>query len=157
MNPQIAALFDEAENRYLKSEELAQISQYVDSLPDRLDAYRALRDRELEIMQQVADQLQMAMPQEPIENLERRIKNALLSLRYCAIGMLLNDESFIQKRLLRWLGSTVSVLNTMAIDAKLHQLLNQQLEQTLEPTHMSLLNPQLKLAQTVLLQQTPES
>jgi hypothetical protein len=153
MHPQIEALFDEAENRYLKPEELTQISQYVDSLPARLDAYRALRDRELEIMQQVADQLQMAMPQEAIENLERSIKNALLVLRYCAMGMLLNNDSFVKERLLSWLSSTVGVFNTRTIDLALYRLLNQQLAQSLSSIHMSLLVPQLKLAQTVLLQQ----
>jgi hypothetical protein len=154
MHPQIEALFDEAENRYLKPEELTQISQYVDSLPARLDAYRALRDRELEIMQQVADQLQAAMPQEAIENLERSIKNALLTLRYCAMGMLLNNDSFVKERLLNWLSSTVGVFNTRTIDVALYRLLNQQLAQSLNPAHMTLLAPQLKLAQTVLLQQT---
>jgi hypothetical protein len=154
MHPQIEALFDEAENRYLKPEELTQISQYVDSLPARLDAYRALRDRELEIMQQVADQLQAAMPQEAIENLERSIKNALLTLRYCAMGMLLNNDSFVKERLLNWLSSTVGVFNTRTIDVALYRLLNQQLAQSLNPAHMTLLVPQLKLAQTVLLQQT---
>jgi hypothetical protein len=149
MHPQIEAILDEAENRYLNSEELGLINQYVNSLPTRIETYRSLRDRELEIMQQVADQLQMAMPQEKTENLERSLKNALLLLRYCAMGMLFNDESFVRERLLDWLSATMSFYNTQAIDTTLYRLLNQQLSQTL-PTHISLLNPMLTMAQTAL-------
>lgn len=152
MHPHIESLFDEAENRYLKPEELNLINQYVGSLPARMDAYRALRDRELEVMQAVADQLQAELPQEKIETLERSIKNALLVLRYCAMGMLLDDEGFVQKRLLNWLSETLKVYNTQAIDAVLYRLLDQQLAQALSPQQVQLLSPQLKKAEAVLLQ-----
>lgn len=155
MHPQIEAIFDQAESRYLNPEELNLINEYVDSLPERLETYRTVRDRELELMQQVADQVQAAMPQEKIENLERSIKNALLLLRYCSMGMLLNDESFVQERLLNWLRGTMSVYNTQAIDTTLYRLLNQRLSQTLSPNQMSLLTPFLSMAQNTLLQSTP--
>jgi hypothetical protein len=152
MHPQIDALFDEAESRYLKSEELNIISQFVDSLPERLEAYRSLRDQELDIMQQVADQLQAQMPQEKVEDLERCIKNALLTLRYCAMGMLLNDENLIKERLLNWLSQTAQIYDTQKIDHVLYQLLNQQISRTLDPKHVNLLSPMVTLAQTTILQ-----
>ncbi|WP_421655737.1 hypothetical protein [Leptothermofonsia sp. ETS-13] len=158
MHPKIEAIFNEAENRYLTPDELGLISQYVDSLPERLEVYRILRDRELEMMQQVADQLQAAMPGEDITNLERSIKNALLLLRYCAMGMLLDDESFVKDRLLGWLQATLSSYNTQAIDTTLHRLLNQQLSQTLSASQLNLFTPILSMAQNTLLQKatTPE-
>ncbi|MCL6433585.1 MAG: hypothetical protein K6T90_05100 [Leptolyngbyaceae cyanobacterium HOT.MB2.61] len=155
MHPQIEAIFDEAENRYLTPDELGLISQYVDSLPERLEAYRTLRDRELEVMQRVADQLQAAMPQEDVKNLERSIKNALLLLRYCAMGMLLDDESFVKDRLLGWLQGTLSSYNIQAIDSTLYRLLNQQLSQTLSASQLNLFTPILTMAQNSLLQNTP--
>jgi hypothetical protein len=154
MHPQIEAIFDEAENRYLTPDELGLISQYVDSLPERLEAYRTLRDRELEVMQRVADQLQAAMPQEDVKNLERSIKNALLLLRYCAMGMLLDDESFVKDRLLGWLQGTLSSYNIQAIDSTLYRLLNQQLSQTLSASQLNLFTPILTMAQNSLLQNT---
>ncbi len=154
MHPQIEAIFNEAENRYLTPDELGLISQYVDSLPERLEAYRTLRDRELEVMQRVADQLQAAMPQEDIKNLERSIKNALLLLRYCAMGMLLDDESFVKDRLLGWLQGTLSSYNIQAIDSTLYRLLNQQLSQTLNASQLNLFTPILTMAQNSLLQNT---
>ncbi|MBD2070701.1 hypothetical protein H6F93_24840 [Leptolyngbya sp. FACHB-671] len=152
MHPQLEAIFDEAENRYLKPEELNLLGEYVDSLPERLEAYRNLRDRELKIMQSVADQLQLELPQQKVEMLERSIKNALLLLRYCAMGMLLNDETFVKERLLGWLSQTIQVYDTRSIDAVLYRLLNQRLKQALNPRHLTLLSPMLLLAQNTLQQ-----
>lgn len=152
MHPQIETIFDEAEHRYLKPEELGVINQYVSSLPERIDAYRTLRDRELEIMQQVADQLEIVLPQETVENLERSLKNALLLLRYSAMGMLLNDEAFVQERLLSWLSTTISIHNTRAIDTALFRLLNQRLTQGLTAQQINLVGPYIAKVQTAILQ-----
>ncbi|OLP18862.1 hypothetical protein BST81_08060 [Leptolyngbya sp. 'hensonii'] len=151
MHPQIEAIFDEAESRYLKSEELDVLNQYVETLPIRLETYRRLRDEELAVMQQVADQLQAELPQEKIANLERSIKNALLMLRYCAMAMLLNDESVVHERLLSWLRQNVQTYSTQTIDVVLYRLLNQRLSQTLSLQQMNLFSPLLKLAQSELL------
>lgn len=154
MHPQIVAVFDEAENRYLKPEELKLISQYVASMPERLDTYRSLRDRELEIVQAVADQLEAALPQESEANLERCIKHALLMLRYCALSLLINDESLVERRFLAWVSPLAKVYDTQAIDAKLYRLLNQQLSKVLTAKQLSYLSPSLALAQEALLSQS---
>lgn len=157
MHPHIEALFDDAESRYLKPEELNVLSQYVKSLPTRLNTYRTLRDCELEVMQQVADRLQVELAQEKIEHLERALKNALLILRYCAMGMLLNDQSFVQERLMGWLSGTMRFYNSKAINTVLYRLLNQYLMEVLGSQPMQLLTPYLTLAQTLLYEQSTES
>lgn len=154
MHPQIETIFDEAENRYLNANELAFLGQYVESLPERLETYRKIRDSEIDIMQQVADQLEVEMPQEKVETLERSIKNALLVLRFCSMGMLLNDEKFVQDRLLNWLAQTVKVYNTQVIDTALYRLLDQKLQQNFTPQQMSLFSPMLTMAQATVLGQT---
>ncbi|MCS6812843.1 MAG: hypothetical protein NZ772_04625 [Cyanobacteria bacterium] len=151
MHPQIEAIFDEAENRYLKPEELTVLNQYVDSLPARLEVYQVLRDRELEIMQPVADQLQAQLPSAKSNDLERSLKNALLTLRYCAMAMLLNDESFVQERLLSWLKQKAQLYNTQEIDTVLYRLLDEKLGQFLNPAQIGLLSPFLQLAKTQLV------
>ncbi|HEY9621863.1 MAG TPA: hypothetical protein V6C78_16015 [Crinalium sp.] len=155
MDKKLENIFDDAENRYLNPDELGVLSQYVDSLPDRLDAYRTLRDREIDVMQKVVDQLQAELPQESIDTLERCIKNALLTLRYCAMGMLLNDEELVRTRLTGWLGQMAKVYNTQAIDSALYRLLEQELSQALNPQHMAFLKPMLTLAQEILFGQEP--
>jgi Phycobilisome protein len=150
MYKKLDSIFDDAENRYLRTDELDMIGRYVDSLSDRLEVYRKLRDQELMIMQKVADQLQAEMPQEKVENLERSIKNALLSLRYCCMGMLLNDENFVKARLLSWLEQSITAYNTQVIDSTLYRLLNQVLSQIFPPQQMSLLSPMLDLIDGIL-------
>jgi Phycobilisome protein len=150
MNPQIEAAFDEAENRYLEPEDIELISQYAHSLPARLETYRSLRDHELEIMQWVADQLQAEMPIEPVESLERSIKNGMLMLRCCAMAMLLNDESLIQNRFLVWARPMTTVYGSQIADSTLYGLMNHRLSQVLGTERMSLLTPMLLHAQDAL-------
>ena len=154
MHPQLAAVLNEAENRYLKPEELKLLVQQVASMPERLDTYRNLRDRELEIVQAVADQLQAALPEEPEENLERCLKNALLMLRYCALSLLINDEDLLERRFLSWVSPLAKVYDTKSVDAKLYRLLNQQLAKVLSAKQLSHLSPSLALAQEAMLSQT---
>ena len=156
MHLQIEQVFDDVENRYLKTEELKSIAHYVSSVPERLIVYRSLRDRELEIMQWVADQLQADLPQAQESDLERSLKNALLLLRHCAMAMLLDEEEIIHDRFLDWVMPLAEVYETQAIDRRLYQLLNQHLIQILGK-HMSMLNPMLLKAQNALSAQKAES
>ena len=156
MHPQIEEIFDDAGSRYLKIEELRLVAQYASSVPERLATYRGLRDCELDVMQWVADQLQTEMPQEPETKLERSLTNALLMLRHCGLAMLLNQDSIVRERFLNWVQPTVEVYGTQAIDARLYQLLNQRLDQTLGK-QMTLLSPILLMAQNALLPQKVES
>lgn len=151
MHSQIIQLFDEAENRYLKPDEIAIVHQYITSLPERLDAYRSLRDQELDLMQRVADQLQHDFANTSIETLERSLKHTLLLLRASAMAMLLDDETYLQRRLLQWLTPTMQVYQTQAIDTALYRSLNHQLQQILTPLQLQRLKPMLVLAQTTLL------
>ncbi len=151
MDIKLEALFEEAENRYLATQELGVLSQYVESLPLRLETYRTLRDQELSIMQAVADQLQAEMPQAKTVDLERSIRNGLLCLRYVAIAMLLNDESYLKKQLDEWITKTIKVYNTQQIDAALYRLLGNRLAQTLTPNQMTLVQPMLNTAQNAIL------
>lgn len=154
MHPQIEAVFDDPAMRYLQIEELRLVAQYIGSIPERLAAYRSLRDHELEIMQWVVNQLQTEMPQESEEALERSIKHALLMLRHCSMAMLLNEEAIVQERFLDWVQPITEAYNTQAIDSRLYQLLNQRLNQVLGK-HMSPLSPLLLKAQNALL--TPQA
>ena len=148
----IEAVLDEAENRYLKPEELKDVATYVMSLPDRADAYRAVRDNELTVMQQVADQLQAEMPRAATAAIEHSLKNGILVLRHCAMSMLLDDETFVQTRLLNWLSESIQTQDAGAIDTALYPLMIENLTQTLTSKQLTFLEPLLTLAQNALLQ-----
>ncbi len=151
MNLEFESIFDRAEGRYLKAEELNTLTLYVESLPERLDAYKRLRDHEIEVLQSVADQIQVDLPNASIEDLERAIKNLLVVLRYCAMAMLLNDEVFLRERLLGWLEEVNRAFNLRPINEALYGLLSQGLKQELSPPQFALLCPYVTLAQASLV------
>lgn len=156
MHSPLDGIFDEAEHRYLNPEELQTIGHYVASLAERMSAYRALRDRELEIIQQVADQLQLDMPSIETAVLERAIKNGMLTLRHCGMAMLLDDSNFVQTRLLNWLKDSIELHQTQGVDAAFFQLIKQQLRLSLNAQQVALLDPFFNLVEAVMPAQEEE-
>ncbi|BAU13260.1 hypothetical protein LEP3755_37990 [Leptolyngbya sp. NIES-3755] len=156
MQSPIDGIFDEAENRYLKPEELQDIGQYVASIADRMSAYRVLRDRELDLIQQAADQLQLEMPGVETAVLERAVKNGMLALRHCGMAMLLNDPNVVQKRLLSWLKDSIELHQAQGADATFFGLIKQQLLLSLNAQQMALLEPFLAQVETVMPAQEEE-
>ena len=152
----IDGIFDEAENRYLKPEELQAIGHYVASISERLSAYQAVRDRELEVLQAVADQLQLEMPGVGDAALERAIKNGMLTLRHCGMAMLVDDLNLVQKRLVGWLRDSIELHQAQGVDAAVLRLMKQQLCLSLNVQQMALLEPFFNLVETVISTQEEE-
>jgi hypothetical protein len=151
MHPQIKTLLYEAEEHYLKPEEIETFKHHASSLAQRLETYELLREQEVAIFQPVADQLLEVFPQEKQETLERALKHWLSVLRYCTMAMLLNNQEFLQRRLLEWLTDLVQVHQTQAIEMTLYQLLQVDLKQILSDQQLALVQPFLDQAETTLL------
>jgi Phycobilisome protein len=144
----IEEIFDEPDRRYLSGSEVAAVSQYVKSLPERLMAYRSLRDRETQLMQAVANQLEAEMPTTVTDVLEQSIRNGILVLRHCAMAMLMNDEQYLSDRLLDWLSASSQIHQTEASDAATYRLMQAHLSKVLNPNQVKLFRPFLALAQS---------
>lgn len=153
MNPKLEALFDEPENAYLQPDELNALSQYVSSLPERINFYRRLRNEEITLMQPVADALEQKFPQESEDKLKRSIQNAILMLRYVAMAMLTDDPEMVTKRLSSWLPDMVEAYNTKAIDQAIYALIRAQLASRFSAAHMALMTPGLEAAQALIAAQ----
>ena len=151
MHPEIEALLDHAETRFLKNEELAAFKRYAATLAQRLKVYEFLRDKEVAIFQPIANQLQEIFPQEKQENLERSITHWVLALRHCAMAMLLNDSVFLQERLLGWLSGIVQAHQSQEIEATIWKLLQARLKELLSEQAIAILQPFLDQASTILL------
>ena len=151
MIPKIQELINQAQDRYLATDETGLIDGYVSSLPDRLKLYKLVRDREIDILQAVADQVPAELPSVTDEELEVGIKNLILVLRYCSMAMLLNDENFLKERLLNWLEGIMSMRDMRRLNETLYKLLNQVLRQQFSPTQLTLLQPLITAAQVTLI------
>lgn len=151
MIPKIQELINQAQDRYLASDELGLMESYVSSLPDRLKLYKLIRDREIDILQSVADQVTSELPNVTVEDLELGIKNLVLVLRYSSMAMLLNDENFLKERLLSWLEGIMSMRDLRRLNDTLYKLLNQTLRQQFSPSQLALLQPLITAAQVTLI------
>ncbi len=151
MIPKIQDLINQAQDRYLAVNELGLMESYISSLPDRLKLYKQLRDREIDLLQAVADQVSLELPNVTDAELESGIKNLILVLRYCSMAMLLNDESFLKERLLNWLEGIMSMRDMRRLNETLYKLLNQGLRQQFSPAQLTLLQPLITSAQVTLI------
>lgn len=150
MNPKLEALFDEPEKAYLQAEELNALSQFVSSLPERINFYQRLRNEEVTLMQAVADALQQKFPQESEDKLKRSLQNAILMVRYAAMAMLTDDVDMVTKRLATWLPEIVAAYDTQAIDAALYALIKEQFAGRFSPAQMALLSPGVDAAERLI-------
>jgi hypothetical protein len=151
MIAKIQNLINQSQDRYLAPDELGIMEGYVNSLPDRLNLYKQIRDREVEILQAVADQVSLELPNISDAELEVGIKNLLLVLRYCSMSMLLNDENFLKERLLNWLEGIMSMRDMRRLNEALYKLLNQALRQQFSPAQLNLIQPLITSAQVTLI------
>lgn len=150
MHPEIEALLDQAESRFLKGEELIAFKRQAATLAQRLKIYEFLREKEASIFQPVADKLQETFPDEKQETLERSLKHWVLVLRYCAMAMLLNDRNFLEQRLLDWLSGIVEAHQTQKIEATVCNLLQTRLKELLSEQARTILQPFFDQAQSII-------
>ena len=137
------------EKSYLTPADLASLGKYVSGLAERIRAYRQLREWEVNLMQELVDRLPTDLKQND-HALEQSIKQAVLILRYAALGMLVDDVNLGHRRLEGWLPTMIEVYQTQAIDALLHRSLNQQLPRILTAPQVELLRPALESTQQLL-------
>ncbi len=141
MKPVIETLFHEAESRYLKPEATAEVSQYMTSLKERTGLYRTLRDQEIAWMQPIADELEQAFPAEQVTRLENSLRHAMLSLRHCAMAMLMDDPTYLDLRFLGWFKESMEIHGTLEIDSHLHTAIRRQLSTSLNTQQFRILTP----------------
>jgi hypothetical protein len=151
MMPKIQELINQAQDRYLASDELGLMENYISSLPDRLKLYKQIRAREIDILQAVANQVPAELPNVTDEELESGIKNLILVLRYSSMSMLLNDENFLKQRLLNWLEGIMSMRDMRRLNETLYKLLNQGLKKQFSASQLLLIQPLITAAQVTLI------
>lgn len=151
MYPELQALIHEAEYQYLKASDLNNLSSHVSTLKDRLSAYKIIRDQEIDIFQGIADKLLNSFGAGKTQQIETAIRHWLLVNRYCAMAMLLNNQEFLEHRLLEWLTDIVQASNLSEIENSLYLMLEKQLNQSLSDVQMSYFEPFLTQAKNSLV------
>jgi hypothetical protein len=141
MKPVIESLFHDAATHYLKPDATVEVNQYMSSLKERTRLYRTIRDQEITWMQPIADDLERCFPTEQIDRLENSLRNAMLSLRHCAMAMLMDDLTYLEVHFLTWFQESIEIHDTLDLDSHIHSALRQQLSQALNTSQMRLISP----------------
>ncbi|MGY6530434.1 MAG: phycobilisome protein [Cyanobacterium sp.] len=151
MYPELQQLIHEAEFNYLQRDDLETFSNCINSLQSKMEVYRLLRDREIEIFQIVADKLVAKFSDSQEKALETSLQHWLLITRYSAMAMLLNNPEFLERRLLEWLTDIVQARESQSIDSAVHSLLVAELKNFLNASQMNDLEPFLNQAKEYLV------
>ncbi|PSB25055.1 phycobilisome protein [Stenomitos frigidus] len=93
----------EADGRYLSAQELSPLEQYTQSYAVRLHTYQQLRDHSDALIVQALRKLAQTYP-ELIQQHGSRCKYDMTEvLRYVALSILRDDETFFKEQMMSWL------------------------------------------------------
>lgn len=151
MYTELRELLYDAEDHYLQSGEIEKLRENVGSLKEKLAIYKNLRNQEIDVFQAIANQLEKELSPREIEQLPELIVNWATILRYVAMGMLLNSNEFIHRRILEWINPVIQAHNRVSLDNQVYKLLCLSLKQKLEAKQWQILQPfLLEVEQTIL-------
>ena len=151
MHSDIQAILHQAEEHYLKGQEIEVFQIYTDSLAKRLETYECLRDQEIKIFQPIAEELVKVYSDENPQILKKALTHWLALMRYCAMAMLLNNPEYLERRILEWLTEIVHAHEMQSVEQTIYDLLFSSLKKLLSQEQLALLQPFLEQAQTSLV------
>jgi Phycobilisome protein len=157
MNPEFQALINDAEDHYLQSSDVLKIRQHLATLPDRIAAYEVLRDREEEVFQAVADELQTSFASLPTALFNRVLENGLALLRYGAMAMVLDNPTYLQQRLLESMPDQLAAYELAPVATQMLQLLQSHLSRRIEAPQVALIKPYIEQAQNAINKRSERS
>ena len=151
MYTELRELLYDAEDHYLQSGEIEKLRENVGSLKEKLAIYKDLRNQEIDVFQAIANELEKELSPTEIEQLPELIVNWATILRYVAMGMLLNSNEFIHRRILEWINPVIQAHNRVSLDNQVYKLLCLSLKDKLEAKQWQTLQPfLLEVEQTIL-------
>lgn len=151
MHSDFENFLQDAEDHYLQPGEIAQFKQHISAMEQRLDTYEVLRNKELNIWQPVAEKFQALYPAESSQRQQKALEHWIAALRYSAMAMLLNNPTFLQRRLLEWLTDIVQAHQLNDLELQLSQLLESHLKDCLSESQWALIEPYFAQAQQILV------
>jgi Phycobilisome protein len=147
----IADLLYQAESKYLEESDLNLLKDYIESLSQRLEIYKILREQELAIFQPIANQLNDIFSQEELQKIELALKYWIAVLRYCGMAMVINDADYLTHHILEWLSPQIQAHQIQSLSNKLFVLLRKNLSKKLSFDQFILLKPFIKQIEQSLL------
>ncbi|MCS6852884.1 MAG: hypothetical protein NZ700_17125 [Gemmataceae bacterium] len=143
-----------AESRYLNPQEQSIVLTYCASMPKRLQAMKAVEQKETEIVNQVITELKkryVNFADLHDRAWEKGFRDVQLVLRYNVQGMLLDDSEMVAQRLLYWMRTIMAAVGmTPRFMRDTYTLLREACRQHLPAEAFQLLEPHLERTIAIL-------
>lgn len=142
------------EGRYATDSELNFFLSYSESYPKRLSLYQKLQTLELSIVKAVYDQL-IVNYSHLLQSDKRDIsvkwkRDTLRTLRMSALAILLDDPATLQEGYLLWFQTVMGAFKAQKSCDVTYTIMQEVVQDFLEPDEISLLSPILELNRTAL-------
>lgn len=135
----------EADGRYLDSQELQPLEQYIQSYASRLDAYQQLGEHSEKLVILALRKLATMHP-ELVQQHGARCKYDMSEvLRYIAIAILRDDETFFKEQMMVWLDTILLAHKRKSQCGQAYRNLQEAVSTHLSATAVSLIRPYLDL------------
>jgi len=140
----------EADGRYLDAQELQPLEEYVQSYAARLDTYQQLRDVTEKVVLMALRKLATTYP-ELVQQHGGRCKYDMSEvLRYIAIAILRDDETFFKDQMMVWLDTILLAHKRQAQCGQAYRNLQEAISATCSAPATNLIRPYLDLIIQVL-------
>ncbi|NJN75470.1 MAG: allophycocyanin [Synechococcaceae cyanobacterium RL_1_2] len=156
MIKQLVALTVQADGRYATSEELQFIKDYLGSVDTRIKTYRKIRDNEERIIHRVeAEKRGLNEGLFKLGNSDCTWicqRDMSMVIRCINADMLINDMQRLREGMLVWYETIVRAFAYKRYSVRTYKILQDVMQQHLEPEEAELVMPSLKLTESLLTQ-----
>lgn len=131
----------EADGRYLNAQELSPLEQYAQSYAARMHTYQKLRDGGEALILQALRKLAQTYP-ELIQQHGQRCKYDMTEvLRYVALSILRDDETFFKEQMMSWLDTILLAHKKTSHCMTAYRFLQEAIAATLPAEAVTLTRP----------------
>lgn len=135
----------DADGRYLDTQELHLIDQYVQSYEVRLQTYQQLRDNSEKLVMHALRRMSQAYP-DLIQKYGQRCKYDMSEvLRYVALSILRDDEVFFKEQMISWLDTILVAHKRTAQCVNAYRYLQEAIAATFPAPSLNLIRPYLDI------------
>lgn len=144
----------DVDKHYATDEELAFMTDYVQSFPLRLKTYIKIHELEQKIVEQVEMKIKSFDPnlflydREDITNKWKR--DTFRVLRYTAIGLLIDDPDYLKDQFLYWFQTIMQAFNAQRSCDTTYAVMQEVVKKMLDPEEADLVCPILELNRRLL-------
>jgi len=147
MNPTIEEMMDDARGRYLEPAEQSTLTDFAETLEERLAAMRAVEEHEQQMVDEAVETMFQEHPDAASRHefvKEKAKRDMILVLRYCALAMIRDDKEALDQQLLHWFATIVDAFEMRDLLETSYRALLESAADRLDAEHFQWIKPYIE-------------